>query len=696
MPHVDDPPPHLPSELVPDASPPGEATVGALVPPGTRTEEIDLATLVHHRESVPAEMHLEEVQRRFRASTVEYFAVERAGRVIGLCARGQVGFVMGSRFGFAIYSKDSVDSVLAPSPLIVTKGDPIRQVLERALVRRGEEFIEDIVLVDHDSRLLGLVKVEVLAQLQSRLVAEQLRELRDQHETLRKQNLELFRANHAARQSHGLYLGLFASHTLGVALLDERAGIFEYNERFAELLNLTDVPGPLVPLAEWVVEGERAAFLAFLESHARAQKGGATQEFTFAIPGRGPRIVRCSVGWIRETGQICGCFDDLTEQRTLERSLLVTEKQRLLDTLVGGIAHELNNKLAPIMGFSELLRADDRAQASEYINLIVKSVEEAAKIIRQLLELSKPASQAVRPVDLRLVAEETIALLNFQMRQCGCSVRALLAPAPVSVMGDAGQLKQVALNLMLNALHALEGCARPTIVVEVRAVGPVAELSVSDNGCGIESANLNRIFDPFFTTKGPERGTGLGLSVCFSIVRQYGGEIKVESRVGAGSRFAVALRLEPSVALLTNLDSPSSAFLLRPRRPGLRVLIVEDEIVLRRLLQEIISGRFGCRIETATNGAEALALLERGEFDLILADIRMPVMSGTELYRHLRESRPDLARRFVFVTGNYGEKQLEAEIAGWGVPLIAKPFTIARLAEACAPFFQQAQGSQVG
>jgi CheY-like chemotaxis protein len=255
-------------------------------------------------------------------------------------------------------------------------------------------------------------------------------------------------------------------------------------------------------------------------------------------------------------------------------------------------------------------------------------------------------------------------------------------------MGDAGQLKQVALNLIINALHAMEGQKVPVLTVQVRTDGPTAELVVADNGCGIEPANLSRIFDPFFTTKGPEQGTGLGLSVCYSVVRQHGGDIKVESEPGVGTRFTISLRAEPAVALLLDMDKPSSAFLMPLPPIGTRVLIVEDEIVLRRLLQEIICSRFGCRVEMASNGAEALRALEGGSFSLILADIRMPVMSGTELYLRLRDSRPDMAERFIFVTGHANDKQLESEIAKWNVPVVAKPFTLARLAEVCGPYLQ--------
>ena len=691
---MDDSPPRPPSSEIASATATASQEFPAARPAELGTATINLESLVHHREAVEFDMRLEQVQQKFRATPVEYLAVVRAGRVVGLCSRGQVGFVMGSRFGFAIYSKDFIETVMVPRPLVVARGTPVREVFESALLRRGDEFKEDVVLVDEERRLLGMIKVEVLAQLQSRLVTEQFDELRRQHETLRSQNLELFQANHAARQSQGIYLGLFASHTLGVALLDEKGGIHEHNARLAELLNLGDATLAVASLTEWIIESERRAFLTLLESHARGSAAPANHEFTFNIPGRGTRIVRCSMGWIRETGQICACLDDLTEQRALEHSLLRQEKQTLLDTLIGGIAHELNNKLTPIMGFSELLQIETNAETSEHIGLIIKSVDEAARIIRQLLELSKPASQSMQSLDLRTIAEETLAILRFQLREAGCSVQTLLPSTPVSVMGDAGQLKQVALNLVINALHAMENRQGPVLTVQVRCVGQTAELVVSDNGCGIPPENMGRIFDPFFTTKGPEHGTGLGLSVCFSIVRQHSGDIRVESEPGKGTRFTVSLHLEPAVAQPADLARPPSALFRPSSANGTRVLVVEDEIVLRRLLQEILCSRFGCRVEVAANGVEALEALKHGTFAMVLADIRMPVMSGTELYLHLRELHPELARRFIFVTGHPGDKQLEMEIARWNVPVIAKPFTLTRLAEVCGPFLQDATAAE--
>ncbi len=658
-------------------------------------EATQLESLVQHRESVEAGTPLETALRVFRDRRVDFMAVLRDERVIGLCARGQIGFVMGSRFGFALYSQNPVETELVKNPLIVSRDTPVRELLDRAMARQNDAFREEVVLVDNEQRLLGLIPVETLAQLQSRLVAEQLDELRRQQAALLEQNLELFRTNHALRQSQGLYLGLFESHTLGVALLDVQGGIHEHNKRLAELLGFGDAQASLVSLTAWVTETDRPTFLALLEAHATNGAAATTREFVFYLPGRGARLFRCSTGWIRETGQICACLDDITDQRALERNMLRREKQMLLDTLVGGIAHELNNKLTPVQGFAELLtHENDAATARTFTNLIQQSVGEAAVIVKQLLQLAKPVAPMAQTVDLRVIIEEAMAMLRFKLRENPCEVRMALVATPVWVMAEAGQLKQVIINLILNALQAMEGCSKRVLTIEVqrRETERLAALSVTDSGCGITAENIGRIFDPFFTTKGPVHGTGLGLSICFSIVRQHGGEIAVESQPGQGTRFNITLPLEDGSRVLFGQSTEPAATTSRPANASLgkRVLVVEDEEVVRRLLQEMLRTQFGCRVDLANNGEEALNAFVKEDYALVLSDIRMSVMSGPELFLHLRELRPEISRRFIFLTGYPGDRPVEDEIAQWNVPIIPKPFSLIQLTEVCAPFLRGA------
>ena len=357
---------------------------------------------------------------------------------------------------------------------------------------------------------------------------------------------------------------------------------------------------------------------------------------------------------------------------------------------MGGIAHELNNKLTPVQGFAELLGLEGGATARGYTDLIRKSVGEAAGIVRQLLQLAKPVAPVAETVDLRAIVEETLTMLRFQLRETPCKVHTVFSATPVWVMAEAGQLKQVMINLVLNALQAMEGRRDAALTIEAHAheTERVAALSVTDNGCGIAAENLGRIFDPFFTTKGPERGTGLGLSISFSIVRQHGGEITVESQPGHGARFNVTLPLEDMGSVLFARASEAVAIASGPADVprGARVLVVEDEEVVRRLLQEMLRTQFGCRVDLAANGVEALSALVREDYTLVLSDIRMPMMSGPEFFLHLRELQPKVARRFVFLTGYPGDRQLEDEIAQWNVPIIPKPFTLARLTEVCGPY----------
>ncbi len=679
----------------PDTPPPGDARAfpaPAQPPAVLSAEATSLESLVHHRCSAPHDLPFDEVHRLFSERNVDFIALTRDGRVCGLCSRLQLGFMLGSRYGFAIYSRSPAHLAQVAHPLVFARATPVREILDRTLARKGDEFHEDVLLVDDDHRLLGLIPVQALAQLQSRLVEEQLGELRRQHELQHRQNLNLFQVNHALRQTQALYRCLFANNPLGIALLDTRGAVQTHNQRLGELLNLGENPQKEPALVSLVAERERALFqnlLLALESHIPTP---ATHEFTFQIAGRGPRIFRLSTNWIGETSQICACLEDISDQRTVERHLRRQEKQLLLDTLVGGIAHELNNKLTPVMGFAGLLEPilDERSRL--YVGYINKSVVEAAHIIRQLLQLSRPDSGHPQIVDLRQVVEESLVMLKFQLRETGVRVRTVLETDPVNVLADSAQLKQVFMNLTINALQAMASTAEPALDIAVSRRDGAACMIVKDNGAGIPPEIMGRIFDPFFTTKGPDKGSGLGLSICSSIARKYDGDISVESEPGAGAVFTVAFPVAASAAPAPGAANQKPDPVLRPGEwAGHKVLVVEDEDVLRKLLQEVIRSHFGCQVDATANGTEGLARATQEHYDLVVSDICMPGMNGVELYLRLRELQPSMARRFLFVSGYAGDRKLDEQIRECDVPLVAKPFSIARLAGACLPFFRAAR-----
>lgn len=669
-------------------SPTSFALVPAPAPADEWSGKSGLTELVHHRLSVDADTPLAEVQRLFQLHAEDFLALTREGVVVGLCSRAGVGSMLGSRYGFALYGCSPIYSARSPRPLIYEEDVPLHRLFDEALSRSGSEFFEDVVLVDAARRLVGLIPVPRLAQLQLQLFGRQLQRAVEQDDALRQQNLELFQINHQLRQSEGRYKALFENDALGVALLDPRGGLVAHNRRLEQVLRLDGHPAAATPaLEDWLPLSERARFRELL---AALEQGGVSdgtrvEKFTFALADGRTRTIEVHGSWVAETGQICAFFEDVTDRYALEQQLARQEKQNMLDTLVAGVAHELNNKLTPVLGFAELLEAAAPASLRPHTQCIRQSSSEAAQIIKQLLNIARPSAAEFAPTDLVSLCREVAQVLRYQLREHQCEATLYLPTEPVWTKADAAQLKQVLINLILNSLHAMEHLSHPelTLTVETSAAG--AWVRVRDIGTGIKPENLTRIFDPFFTTKGP-RGTGLGLSISASILRQHGGEILVDSTPGIGSTFSLRLPVQiaenrsQTVAASRLQDSSYDA----SRRS---VLIVDDEEFVRQLMQEVLRRCFSCRIEIASDGEEAVEKLRSESFDLVLTDIRMPRLDGLQLRRWIAEHRPELAERVIFVTGNAGTLDLDTGLDRvTGTTVIRKPFTVDAVVGACRPY----------
>ena len=653
-----------------------------------------MRSLIHHAYGVDQRAVLEEVRETFKVYDVDYLAVLRDGVVLGLCSRRRLGILMGSRFGYALHSQSTVEVALRSDPLIVMEGDPVRSVLARTFRREGEAFFEDVLLVDDRRRLIGLISTETLSKVQTQLVAEQLGEMAAQQRHLERQNEKLFAANDALQQSRGLYQGLFESNAMGVALLDRQGHVQSSNRRFRELFRLpATVLDPEFLFPSLLRAEDRAPFLSRLaryERHSGGELPPAAVEVRLGDePGRA-RWIRVTLGWIVETGQVCACFEEITEQRALEDVVRRQEKQNLLDRLVGGIAHELNNKLTPVVGFAELLSQQSGSEWAHYTGPIQQSVKEAASMIKQLLQLSRPSRGDVRILDVRQVVEEAAPMLTFKLRDGKVKLVLAMPADPVTVRADAGHLKQIVINLVLNAVQAL--ATRPDGCIEILAGqdGEQVWVHVRDNGPGIAAADLDRVFDPFFTTKGPDQGSGLGLSISTSLARQYGGTLSVASEPGDGATFRLSLpHAEAGEHLFVPEPPPAPAPVTESDESADKktVLLVEDEEVLRGLLEEVLRGRFGCHIELADDGVDAWEILRERDFDLVVSDVRMPRMTGLELFERVQAERPQLVERFVFVSGHggTGEGDVAKRLLRTNRPVLAKPFSLGQLETLCGP-----------
>jgi len=311
-------------------------------------------------------------------------------------------------------------------------------------------------------------------------------------------------------------------------------------------------------------------------------------------------------------------------------------------------------------------RVADPAIAEEQrseMQQILRQARRAAKLLRGLLRFVRATEREVGRVNLNDVVRSAMDLVSYRFGVDEIVVGGRLDPNLLPVQGDAIKLEQVIVNLLSNAIDALRGSTPPRqLAVDTWFEDGRVSVAVTDNGRGVSADVVGRLFRPFATTKG-RRGTGLGLYISRQVAREAGGDLVLDSSrgPGAGARFVLSLPVaapippEPAAAAPEAGSAPAGG----PHRvveslAGLRVLIVDDEEAVRRPMARFL-GRRGAQVDEAPDGAEALARLGDQEPDVILVDLRMPRMSGVELYEQLEETRPELAARVLFLSGDISQ-----------------------------------------
>jgi len=373
---------------------------------------------------------------------------------------------------------------------------------------------------------------------------------------------------------------------------------------------------------------------------------------------------------------------DVTQQNRLEEQLRQSQKMEAIGQLAGGVAHDFNNILQAILGYTDMVLGDLSPEEPHYAPLtqVYRAGERAAGLTQQLLAFSRRQLLQLAPVDLNHVVED---LMRMVRRLIGEDIELMLMPGhelwPVSA--DRGQLEQVLMNLCVNARDAMPEGGRLTI--ETRNVevdqrfceahdwakpGRYVLLNVSDSGTGMDAATLGQIFDPFFSTKGPGKGTGLGLAMVYGIIRQHDGMVQVYSEPGAGTTFHVYIPTseESCEAALTETEEAVVG--------GTETILLAEDSEQARLLIEQILWQAGYRVLVAADGEEALELYRRHgeEVDLLLLDVVMPRVGGRAAFDQIRRSRPDA--RCVFVSG-YSEGAVHTDfILDEGLQLVQKPY----------------------
>ena len=358
----------------------------------------------------------------------------------------------------------------------------------------------------------------------------------------------------------------------------------------------------------------------------------------------------------------------------LEESLRQAEKLESIGRLAGGVAHDLNNLLVPIIGYAELIdQAPSPVSIREMAQQIRSAAEHSRDLIQQLLAFARKQVLEPAVLDLRTVVSSMESLLRRTIRE-DVRIDIRLPATPVSVRADRGRMGQVLMNLSVNAQDAMT--SRGTLTIEVTEE-PVpgaggarrAVLSVRDTGAGMDEATRRSIFEPFFTTKERGRGTGLGLATVYGIVKQHGGDVEVTSAPGAGSVFRVSLPL-----CTGSTEPPAAQTAAAPERGGTEtILLAEDDESVRSLTRTLLE-QAGYRVMSCRSGAESLARAREhpGAIDLLLTDVVMPDMTGKELADRIAAARPDI--EVIFTSGYTDDIIAEHGILDAATRFIPKPF----------------------
>ncbi len=511
------------------------------------------------------------------------------------------------------------------------------------------------------------------------------------------QKLENRKHVEALRESEERYRDILHAALDGFWLVDRENRLIEVNESYCrmsgyseqELLTMTIADleasmtsNDIIRQAEQIIA---QGYVRFTSSHRR--KDGSI--FDVEVSVKYQQI---------DDGKMVAFIRDITESKQAEEEKQLLEQQfqhsqklESLGVLSGGIAHDFNNILAVIMGYCCLTRINYET-AEKYIPEIEKAAERAAGLCRQMLAYAGKAPLTKTRVDMVTEVDDIVNMLKSTLPQ-NTAIKSYLAPKTPHVEGDASQLRQVVMNLIINASEAIgseQGEVDVTLVMIKVMAGKAYEdyhgkaispgdyvcLEVTDNGCGMDEATKWRIFEPFFSTK--FTGRGLGMSAVLGIIKSHGGALQLFSQLGCGTTFKVylpALTEEP----LENGEQTVSAP-VAPWQGSGTVLLAEDEESIREIAKTFLE-MFGFNVLEAVNGKEALEIYQKraSEISIVLTDMGMPLMDGYELFSELKKLNPELP---IIISSGYGDAEVTARIGSDNIAgLVSKPYNPNQLQE---------------
>jgi two-component system cell cycle sensor histidine kinase/response regulator CckA len=493
------------------------------------------------------------------------------------------------------------------------------------------------------------------------------------------------RAEEAVRQSEARYRGLVNNATYGIYWAALDGVMLDANPALAQMLGNESIEALLDIRNTADLFSDSAAPENMANTYRNQGHGDFTVEWKRkdgkAISVR--LIGRRSRDQHRKTESVEVIVEDVTERIALQKQLLQAQKFEAIGQLAGGIAHDFNNMIGAILGWAEigLDETEPEARLHRHFDKVRHQAIRAAALTRQLLAFARRQILETRNIDLNQTVTETISLLE-KVIGGNIEIKTKLAPDLALVRADPTQVDQVLMNLCINARDAMTEGGR--LIVETAAVvfdekycdaqgfarpGHFAMLAVTDNGTGMDAATLDHMFEPFFTTKELGKGTGLGLATVYGIVNQHGGFMHVYSELKVGTTFRVYLPLAATAgkSLAPVEDS-------RPVRGGTEtILVAEDHEGLRDLARETLS-QLGYEVIMACDGEEAVRefLKHRDSIDLLLFDVVLPKLNGTQAYAQICAEKPGMA--VIFATGYSPDIELLRKVQEQGLTVLQKPY----------------------
>jgi nitrogen fixation negative regulator NifL len=513
----------------------------------------------------------------------------------------------------------------------------------------------------------------------------------------------------ALRESEELFRSLSASSPLGVFLTDTR-GLFTYiNPCCRQILGCSLIESQNNGWTKVIHPDDRDVAWQHWLDYVQSAKGEYSYEYRIQNPDGTTRFAHVRAAPLRSDDRslmgFVGSIEDITHRRrsedelreskrNLERALqelraahnqvVQQERLRALGTMASGIAHDFNNALAAILGFTELLchrpeNLADTKKTLRYLQMMNTAALDAGIVVNRLREFyrQREEGEVFAPVDLNKLIEQAVSLTQpkwkNQAEAKGVTIKVVTELQPVRpVAGSEADLREALTNLIFNAVDAMPHGG--TIMVRTRPANSRVVMEVADTGTGMTEDVRQRCLEPFFTTKG-DRGTGLGLSMVYGIVQRHQGSVEIETAPGKGTTFRLSLPAAREESPINPRDSATPT--IRP----LRALLVDDEEIVRQILCEYLVGD-GHTVETAANGQEALDMLPKTAFDVVILDRAMPGLNGDQVAIAIKKLKPELP--VILLTG-FGNMMQAAGETPPGIDLVlGKPVTIAGLRSALA------------